>query len=446
MGEQNPGDESSEETSDFGGTGSRPPETVESEDGGGTTDTEAASRGVGRERRGLLSRVGETVGETVGRVSLRRRWVGGRRPWRVSASAYPKEATLDKRARFLVRYAVLAPSSHNTQPWLFTVADDEIRLFADMSRWLSVADHDKRELYLSLGAALENLLVAADHFGLGYDVAYMPGSDSSHAATVRLSESSRSSRSPQSSGSLQSSGSPQSSESRRLPESPPSTVESGKESSADYRGARLFTAIPHRRTSRGRFRSKPIPTADLDALDRHCVEADVSLQMVADPETLEAIADLTARANRRLYADYAYRRELGRWVGRGAFGDSWPAAKVGKLAVTYLNLGRRRARKDGRAIREGPVVAALRTDDDARRSQIRAGQVFERLSLLATALGVGSHPVSATLEVEGLRRELVDLLGRPDRPAQHLFRLGYPERRGERGASPRRPAETVLLD
>ena len=446
MGEQNPGDESSEETSDFGGTGSRPPETVESEDGGGTTDTEAASRGVGRERRGLLSRVGETVGETVGRVSLRRRWVGGRRPWRVSASAYPKEATLDKRARFLVRYAVLAPSSHNTQPWLFTVADDEIRLFADMSRWLSVADHDKRELYLSLGAALENLLVAADHFGLGYDVAYMPGSDSSHAATVRLSESSRSSRSPQSSGSLQSSGSPQSSESRRLPESPPSTVESGKESSADYRGARLFTAIPHRRTSRGRFRSKPIPTADPDALDRHRVEADVALQKVPDPETLEAIADLTARANRRLYADYAYRRELGRWVGRGAFGDSWPAAKVGKLAVTYLNLGRRRARKDGRAIREGPVVAALRTDDDARRSQIRAGQVFERLSLLATALGVGSHPVSATLEVEGLRRELVDLLGRPDRPAQHLFRLGYPERRGERGASPRRPAETVLLD
>ncbi|WP_135853927.1 nitroreductase family protein [Halorussus salinus] len=397
----------------------------------GEQNPEIVRRPSERERRGLVSRASETIGETVGQVSLRRRWVGGPRPWRVSASAFPKESALEKRARFLVRYAVLAPSSHNTQPWLFTADDDEIRLFADLDRWLTVADHDKRELYLSLGAALENLLVAADHFGLGFEVAYMPGSDSSHAATVRLSESS---------------GSPQSSDSQRSPESPLEGGDSAEESSADYRGARLFTAIPHRRTSRGRFRATPIPTADLAALDRHCVEADVSLQMVADAETLDAIADLTARANRRLYADYAYRRELGRWVGRGAFGDPWPAAKVGKLAVSHLNLGRQRARKDGRAIREGPVVAALRTDDDGRRSQIRAGQVFERLSLLATALGIGIHPVSAALEVGGLRRELVDLLGRPDRPAQHLFRLGYPERESEERRSPRRPAEAVLVD
>ncbi|UPV76385.1 nitroreductase family protein (plasmid) [Halorussus limi] len=419
MGERNPGDGGSERTRDG--------------DGSERGERGAVGRTRAHERTSALSRVGEAVGETLGRVSLRRRWVGGNRPWRVSASAFPSAGTLEERARFLIRFAVLAPSSHNTQPWLFTVDEGEVRLFADLDRWLSVADHDKRELYLSLGAALENLLVAAEHFGLGHEVTYLPGSDGTHAATVRLSES----------PSADSDSGKQSAEVRSEHGEVPNEHD---EVPSGYRGSRLFTAIPHRRTSRGRFRDKSIPTADLRALERHCVEDDVSLQLVADPETLESIADLTARANRRLYADYAYRRELGRWVGRGAFGDLWPVAKVGKVAVTYLNLGRQRARKDGRAIREAPVVAFLRTDGDDRRSRIRAGQAYERLSLLATALGVGNHPVSALLEVENLRRELTDLLGRSDRPVQHFFRLGYPERAGDSRLSPRRPAEAVVVD
>ncbi|WP_128478848.1 Acg family FMN-binding oxidoreductase [Halorussus pelagicus] len=406
MGEQNPRKGGASRGRNRGGSGSRQGETL-----GSATESE---------RRGLLSRASEVVGETLGPVSLRRRWVGGNRPWRVSESAFPEGGTLDARARFLVRYAVLAPSSHNTQPWLFTVGDGKIRLFADLDRWLTVADHDKRELYLSLGTALENLLVAAEYFGLGHDVTYLPGSDSAHAATVRLSDSS--------------------------PVGGESDGVSDERTGKTRDEARLFAAIPNRRTSRGRFRDGPIPTADLRTLYRHCVEDDVSLQLVADRETLASIADLTARANRRLYADYAYRRELARWVGRGAFGDSWPAAKAGKVAVSYLNLGRQRARKDAQAVRKGPVVAVLRTDADDRRCQIRAGRVYERLNLLATALGIGTQPVSAPLEVESLRRELTDLLGRPDRPVQQVFRLGYPQREDPPRPSPRRPAEAVLVD
>jgi nitroreductase len=396
-----------------------------------------------RERRGILSRTGEAVSETLGQVSLRRRWVGGTRPWRVSASAFPEEGPIEERARFLVRYAVLAPSSYNTQPWRFIVDDDEIRLFADLDRWLTVADSDKRELYLSLGAALENLLVAAEHFGLDSDVAYLPGSDSTHAATVRLTDA-------QSVGgtggeTLGEQGEVSGGYDNYRGESGSAPSESSSAPS-EYRDSRLFTAIPHRRTTRRSFRDTSIPTTDLQTLYRRCVEDDVSLQLIAEPETLATVADLTARANQRLYADPAYRRELGRWVGRGAFGDPWLVAKVRKVAVTHLNVGRQRARRDGRAVREGPVLAVLCTEADDRRCQIRAGQAYERLSLLAIALGIATHPVSAPLEVGTLRRELNDLLGRPDRPAQRLFRLGYPEREGDSRPPPRRAAETVLVD
>ncbi|WP_135825159.1 Acg family FMN-binding oxidoreductase [Halorussus ruber] len=370
--------------------------------------------------RGRETGVAERLGlDALSPLSGRRRWVGGKRPWRVSASMFPAEGTPTEQAQFLVRYAVLAPSSHNTQPWLFNVNGEEIRLFADLERWLTVADPDKRELYVSLGAALENLLVAAERFGVGYEVEYLPGSDSAHAATVRLSVGDREER----------------------------TESQGGEASGEMsvqRDSQLFEAIPQRRTNRSRYQERPIPREDLQSLREACVEKDVRLQFVADPAKLDVMADLAARADRRQFADPAYRRELGRWIGRGAFGDSWLEAKIGKFLMTYLNIGGRQARKDAGLLRATPLVAVIRTKSDGRRGQIRAGQVYQRVSLLATVLGVETHPMSAMLEVPSLRRELTNVLGNPEWTPQHLLRLGYTS--GVSEPSPRRPAEAVLID
>ena len=72
----------------------------------------------------------------------------------------------------LLRYATLAASSHNTQPWRFELADDCIRVFADAGRQLLVADPDRRELFLSVGCAVENLVVAAEQLGYVATVSY----------------------------------------------------------------------------------------------------------------------------------------------------------------------------------------------------------------------------------------------------------------------------------
>ncbi|WP_229440580.1 hypothetical protein [Massilia sp. BSC265] len=56
---------------------------------------------------------------------------------------------------------MLAPSSHNTQPWLFRMAESSIDLFADRTRALPVNDPDDRELTISCGCALMHLRIAA---------------------------------------------------------------------------------------------------------------------------------------------------------------------------------------------------------------------------------------------------------------------------------------------
>src|SRR6478735_4015382 len=68
--------------------------------------------------------------------------------------------------KLLVTYAAMAPSGHNAQPWLFRVRDREIDLLSDFSRLIHTADVDRREMYVSLGCALENLLIAAEESGL----------------------------------------------------------------------------------------------------------------------------------------------------------------------------------------------------------------------------------------------------------------------------------------
>lgn len=66
----------------------------------------------------------------------------------------------------LAQAATLAPSSHNTQPWLFWLEGQAIELLADRTRALPVNDPDDRELTISSSCALLNLRVAAAAAGL----------------------------------------------------------------------------------------------------------------------------------------------------------------------------------------------------------------------------------------------------------------------------------------
>jgi hypothetical protein len=66
----------------------------------------------------------------------------------------------------LVRYATLAPSSHNTQYWKFAVEMEDITILPDFSRRCPAVDPDDHHLYVSLGCAAENLILAARAHGL----------------------------------------------------------------------------------------------------------------------------------------------------------------------------------------------------------------------------------------------------------------------------------------
>ncbi len=86
-----------------------------------------------------------------------------------------------------VRAAILAANPHNSQPWLFRVSPARIDVFADPARNLGAIDPDRREMYIGVGCALENLVLAARATGYAPAVTLLPDADDpAHAARVDL--------------------------------------------------------------------------------------------------------------------------------------------------------------------------------------------------------------------------------------------------------------------
>lgn len=70
----------------------------------------------------------------------------------------------------MIEAAIKAPSGHNTQPWLFKLKKNVITIFPNMEDSLSVVDKMNRELFISLGAATENLCIEASSLGYAANV------------------------------------------------------------------------------------------------------------------------------------------------------------------------------------------------------------------------------------------------------------------------------------
>jgi len=154
------------------------------------------------------------------------------------------------------------------------------------------------------------------------------------------------------------------------------------------------------------------------------------------------VDDLVVRGDAIEFANPAFCEELGYWIGQGVFGTGWLMSKIGKLAVSYIDMGKSQGKKDSEILMSSPVLALISTERDDRRSQVRVGQVYQRLSLLAATHGIWFQPMSQIVELPELKAELASLIPEPGLVPQHPFRMGYAP--PEEQHTPRRPIESVL--
>ncbi len=328
----------------------------------------------------------------------------GAPPWDIRAEEYPLDGDLQSQLKFLVQYAVLAPSIYNSQPWRFLVERNRILIYPDITRWLPIADPDQRELHISIGCALENLLIAAEYFGFSHQVSYLPEvHEDSAVAEVVFG-----------------------------PYGWPSP----------FRPLALFHSIPKRITNHHPYDGKQVSEEKMAALRARCVDRDISLFTTTDTLTRRLIEEIVVWSDSLLFADPAFREELGYWIGQGTFGTPWLRAKLSQMAVTHLNAGDKQAKQDSEVLMSSPVFGVILSRHNDHASHVRVGQTFERIYLTATSLGLSLQPMSHVVETPETRWELAKLLHVTDEHPQQPFRLGFGE--PEQHRTPRRPLEEVL--
>jgi hypothetical protein len=333
--------------------------------------------------------------------------------WEISADNFPADSFTTDQLEFVLGYAILAPSSHNTQPWLFQLHTMHVDIYADRRRALRVVDPYDRELTISCGAALFNIRVAAEYFG--------------HQCRVNL-----------------------------LPEPANpnllAQVDLGLRCETTSEDILLFNAIVQRHTNRQPFRPDPVPEALLATLAAAAQHEGAWLHIVSGEPARNAVADLVAGANLSQWADKHFREELAKWVRPkpqeardgllvGAVGiKDWLSFAAPTLIRTF-NRGAGQAAKDAEMALCSPVLAVLGTEAETTRDWLLAGQALEAVLLRARGEGVWASFLNQPIEVPEFRSQLAEAIGRGGFP-HLLLRLGYgPAAK----PTPRRSVRDVLL-
>ena len=326
--------------------------------------------------------------------------------WAVSEDDFPRGSPIEAQLGFLLRYAILAPSVRNTQPWAFSVRGNRVHLIADSRKTQPVADPDRRELYISIGCALENLLVAAEHFGFGHGITYFPERGAPDlVATV--------------------------------------SFEPGGTLSQARAGATL-ASILRRHNDDGVFRPAPVPEWLRMRLLVCCTEPDLQILLTGDRPFRHWIDALTLEADRADFADAGFRRELKHWIGRGVFGSPPVRDQLQRAASAHVDLAEHVARRDHAIVESAALLGLICATGDSPLLRVRVGQLFERLWLTATAMGVSINPMSQTMRHPRLRATVAELLPSAGWTPQHLFRVGFGTSTGEQH-TPRRPLDDVVV-
>ncbi len=54
--------------------------------------------------------------------------------WKIDKESFPKRSKMEEKIKFLLKYAILAPSLYNTQPWQFKINKNKLTITLDPSR------------------------------------------------------------------------------------------------------------------------------------------------------------------------------------------------------------------------------------------------------------------------------------------------------------------------
>jgi hypothetical protein len=270
-----------------------------------------------------------------------------------------------------------------------------VDILPDFTRRTPAVDPDDHHLYVSLGCAAENLLIAANASGWPGEVTVL--SDENGHAFIRV------------------------------------VLAQGERRDRDLCGA-----IPARQSTRSTYDGRPLSPAELGCIEESANMSGVDLIIMTDRVRLGEALDYIHQGNCAQFEDSAFVRELKSWIRFNPTdalksGDGLSAPSTGNpTAPSWLDPfifdlvinKTAESKKLAKQIYSSAGLAIFIAEDESPEGWIKVGRAFERFALRATVLGIRHAHVNMPIEVAELRPVFADWLGVSGRRPDLIVRFG----------------------
>ena len=300
----------------------------------------------------------------------------------------------------ILRLASLAPNGHNTQPWTVTIVEPNRWIIGtDAARWLPAVDPENREMLLSIGAFLENLVLAAESVGYTAGITIVANTPKDkNIMEITLAKSTP----------------------KRLP----------------------LERITTRRTIKNNFLAKEISSEDIAFMS----DGNPDQRFHYFPATSQQgkyLAEGTLEANRIQAEREPAQEELADWirwsnneVKKHKDGLTPASMEITGFAGWYVRTFYNRNDVLSKSFKEATIKQVTKqvntcsgwivitSEDSSIPTLLETGRVFQRMFLKVRERMIAIHPMTQMLEEAPFQSQIAQELGLNDTP-QFILRTGY---------------------
>lgn len=306
-----------------------------------------------------------------------------------------------EKIKLLLNYAILAPSTHNSQPWLFKIKENSCEIYADLKRRLPEADPLGRDLHISLGCCVENLVLAARRYGI-FEELKITDNQNQSAPTAEVFFA----------------------------------KDVGTSGVENYE--KLLLAMRNRFNARGIFSKIPVDHGFINNLSELIAleysHPDVRVDFLTNSAWIKMITSLTRMGIERAYKKPKFRQEMSGWVNHALSGKPtgipsralrmpFLLSFVFPKLIRFFNLGRKLGKLNEQSLGSAPVICVISAKENSIQNWLRVGMAGERLMLECVATGLRTSIFVAAIEM-GLGKKIQELL-KIDFLPQFLFAIGH---------------------
>lgn len=323
-----------------------------------------------------------------------------------------KPSNVDSQFIQIIKDATSAPSSHNTQPWKFKIDKQQIIITPDFTKRLKVVDPDDHALFISLGCALENLLLSAKAHGYSPKVEMNFTGDQNEIIVDLL--------------------------------------KNGNEQK-DF----LYDFVATRQSTRNKYDAEPIVPDLIDQLKTSNSYDEVEIIFFTDKEQIKKLKPYIIEGSNRQFNNKEFVNELITWIrfnektakkmGDGLWGPCTGSPNVpkfiGKIVVKNFTSAKSEVKRWSNLINKSAGFALFVAKDNSKVNWVKLGQSFQRFGLRATQLNIKHAHANMPCEELEVRKKLIRELNLLNKHPLLLVRFGYAEKMPY---SFRRPVEEVL--